>query len=70
MNKQLKTAIDMIAQGYDLHLVLDISGVDPDLLMDVLVSMLAEPEHIEVKVVETLQQFNSDSIGMFRVNMN
>lgn len=70
MNKQLKTAIDMIAQGYDLHLVLDISGVDPDLLMDVLVSMLAEPEYVEMKVVETLQQFNSDSIGMFRVNMN
>lgn len=70
MNKQLKTAIDMIAQGYDLHLVLDISGVDPDLLMDVLVSMLAEPEYVEVKVVETLQHFNSNSVGMFRVNMN
>lgn len=70
MNKQLKTAIDMIAQGYDLHLVLDISGVDPDLLMDTLVSMLAEPEYVEVKVVQTLQHFNSDSVGMFKVNMN
>ena len=70
MNKQLKTAIDMIAQGYDLHLVLDISGVDPDLLMDVLVSMLAEPEYVEVKVVEIMQHFHSDSVGMFKVNMN
>ena len=69
-NKQLRNAIDMIAQGYDLHLVLDISGVDPDLLMDVLVSMLAEPEYVEVKVVEIMQHFNSDSVGMFKVNMN
>ena len=67
MNKQLKTAIDMIVQGYDLNLVLDISGVEPELLMDALSSML---EGESVKVVEVIQHFNSESIGIFRVNMN
>lgn len=67
MNKQLKTAIDMIVQGYDLNLVLDISGVEPELLMDALSSML---EGESVKVVEVIQHFNSESIGMFRINMN
>jgi len=69
-NKQLKTAIDMIAQGYDLELVLDISGVDPDLLFDVLTDMLGEEPQQSVKVVQTLQHFDSKEIGMFKVNVN
>jgi hypothetical protein len=69
-NKQLRNAIDMIAQGYDLHLVLDITGVDPDLLLDVLTDMLGDEPQQSVKVVETLQHFNSESIGMFKVNIN
>lgn len=71
MNEQLKTALDMIAQGYDLDLVLDITGVEPDVLMDVLVNMLgAEMEPETMKVVQVLQHFNSDTIGLFKVNMN
>lgn len=71
MNNQLKTAIDMIAQGYDLNLVLNITGVEPEVLMDALVSMLGdglEPETMQV--VQVLQHFNSDTIGLFKVNMN
>jgi hypothetical protein len=69
MNKQLKAAIDMIAQGYDLNLVLNITQVDPELLMDVLTSMLGD-EQATVTVVQTLQHFDSKEIGMFKVNVN
>ena len=69
MNKQLKAAIDMIAQGYDLNLVLNITQVDPELLMDVLTSMLGD-EQASVTVVQTLQHFDSKEIGMFKVNVN
>ena len=72
MSNQLKTAIDMIAQGYDLELVLNITGVDPEALMDILVNMIGEEIHstAQVTVVQTLQHFNSDSIGLFKVNIN
>lgn len=71
MNEQLKTAIDMIAQGYDINLVLDVTGVCPDLLLDVLASMLGEePQSVSVTVTQTLQHFDSKSIGLFKVNVN
>lgn len=71
MNKQLKTAIDMIAQGYDINLVIDVTGVCPDILLDVLASMLSEePQPVSVTVVQTLQHFDSKSIGLFKVNVN
>lgn len=70
MNKQLKMALDMIAAGHCIEAVIDITGVSPELLYDVLTSMLGEETMIEVKVVEILQHFDSEAIGMFRVNMN
>jgi len=69
-NKQLRNAIDMIAQGYDLHLVLNVTGVDPDLLLDALTDMLGEEPLATVMVVQVLQHFDSESIGQFRVSMN
>jgi len=70
MNKQLRMAIEMIAAGHKLEAVIDITGVDPELLYDVLTSMLGEEQVIEVKLVETLQHFHSEAVGVFKVNMN
>jgi hypothetical protein len=63
-------AIEMIAAGHKLEAVIDITGVDPELLYDVLTSMLGEEQVIEVKLVETLQHFHSETVGIFKVNMN
>jgi hypothetical protein len=67
MNKQLRNAIEMIAAGYSVEVVLDITGVEPELLLDVLSSM-TEPQ--TANVVEVTEHFNTEAIGRFVVNVN
>lgn len=82
MNNNLRTAIEMISAGYTLEEVLDITGVNPQVLFDALINMLddvqtkefmlkmIEDEGIKHFVVETNEKYKTSTLGVIRVNMN
>ena len=48
MNDKMKTAIDMIAQGYNVEVVIDILDIDPEELFDILSEMLGDDKRVYV----------------------
>lgn len=66
MNKQLKMAIDMIVAGHNVETVIDITGISPELLFDVLSDMLDE-QPVKVTLVT---EWVETSIGSFELNLN
>ena len=65
----IQKALSMIAQGYSVELVMDILNLAPEELYDILIQVV-EQESKPVKVTQTLEEFRSDSIGTFLVNIN
>lgn len=68
MNDKMKTAIDMIAQGYNVEVVIDILDIDPEELFDILSEMLGNDKR--VYVTQTIEHFHSDMLGHFVMDLN
>ena len=64
-NKQI--ALEMIAAGYDVEMVMSITGFDPEELFEILNEVLGEGERIKVTLIT--QQFYTQ-IGVIEMNLN
>mgnify|MGYP003337349274 CR=1 FL=1 len=69
MKNKTQQALEMIASGYTVELVMDILNLEPEELYDILLQTM-EPVSEPVKVTQTLEEFRSYSIGTFLVNCN
>ncbi len=74
MKNKAHTALQMIAAGHPVETVMNIVGLEPEELMDILNEVLGvEPElepkkvHIVECVLETIE---SDMLGEFDINVN
>jgi hypothetical protein len=74
MKNKAHTALQMIAAGHPVETVMNIVGLEPDELLEILNEVLGlEPElepkkvHIVECVLETIE---SDMLGEFEVNAN
>ena len=66
MENKTHKALEMIASGYSVETVMDILGLEPEELRDILEDMIGQP----VDVTWATQFFYSIMIGEFEVNVN
>tara|TARA_R110000868_G_scaffold354399_1_gene615688 strand:+ start:771 stop:971 length:201 start_codon:yes stop_codon:yes gene_type:complete len=66
MENKTHKALEMIASGYSVETVMDILGLEPEELRDILEDMIGQP----IDVTWATQFFASESIGEFEVNVN
>ena len=70
MKNKTHTALEMIAAGHSVEMVMDITGLEPDEMLEILNGVLGE-EPRKVHVVEcVLQVMESEMLGEFDVNVN
>jgi hypothetical protein len=63
-------ALEMIAEGYPVEIVMDILGLEPDELLDIINEEIGDVPG-KVHVVEcVLQVMESEILGEFDVNVN
>lgn len=65
MKNAAQTALEMIAAGHSVEMVMEIVGLEPDEMLEIL------NEVLEVHVIEfVLQEIKSNMLGTFDVSMN
>lgn len=61
MKNKTHTALEMIAKGYPVEMVMEIVGLDPEEMLEILNKVLIE---------FVLQEIKSNMLGTFNVSMN
>ena len=65
MKNKTHTALEMIAEGHPVEMVMEIVGLDPEEMLEILNKVL------EVHIIEfVLQEIKSNILGTFNVSMN
>jgi len=71
MKNKAHTAIEMIIQGYPVETVMNITGLEPDEMMDILMDLESELRPRKVHVIElVLETIETDMLGEFDINVN
>lgn len=64
MKNKTHTALEMIAKGHPVEMVMEIVGLDPEEMLEILMEY-------EVHIIEfVLQEIKSEMLGTFDVSMN
>ena len=69
MKNKKETALKMIAAGYSVEEVMDIVGLEPEELYDILTEVLDSTSRV-VKLTGTFEHFDSVLAGHFEMNIN
>jgi len=65
--KAAQTALEMIAAGHSVEIVMDVTGLGPDELLAVLDGKLGIKAHI---IEHVLQVIETDTLGEIELNVN
>lgn len=70
MKNKTHTALEMIAKGHPVEMVMEIVGLEPDEMLEILKKVLGE-EPGKVHIIEfILQEIKSEMLGNFDVCVN
>ena len=67
MKNTAQTALEMIAAGHSVETVMNITGLEPDELMDILDKTLGIKAHV---IEHILQVIDTDTLGEIELNVN
>ena len=67
MKNTAQTALEMIAAGHSVETVMNITGLEPDELMDILDRTLGIKAHV---IEHILQVIDTDTLGEIELNVN
>ena len=67
MKNAAQTALEMIAAGHSVETVMNITGLEPDELMDILDKTLGIKAHV---IEHILQVIDTDTLGEIELNVN
>ena len=71
MKNKAHTAIEMIIQGYSVETVMNITGLEPDEMMEILMELESGISPRQVHVVEcVLEVIETEILGEFEINVN
>jgi hypothetical protein len=74
MKNKTRTALQMIAAGHPVETVMDIVGLEPDELLEILNEVLGLEQELEPKKVHivecVLETIESEMLGEFDLNVN
>ena len=65
--KAAQTALEMIAAGHSVETVMNITGLEPDELMEILDGELGIKAHV---IEHVLQVIETDTLGEIELNVN
>jgi hypothetical protein len=65
--KVAQTALEMIVAGYPIETVMNITGLEPDELLDILDRTLGVKAHV---IEHILQVIETDTLGEIELNIN
>ena len=65
--KTAQTALEMIAAGHSVEIVMVVTGLDPDELLAILDGELGIKTHV---VEYVLQEIETESLGIIELNVN
>lgn len=69
-NKKIQLALQMIAAGQDIELVMNITGFTPEQMYIILTEVVDEMNKIEIRTTMVVEEFTSSSLGKFVMNLN
>ena len=67
MKNTAQTALEMIAAGHSVETVMNVTGLEPDELMDILDRTLGIKAHV---IEHILQVIDTDTLGEIELNVN
>ena len=74
MKNKTHTAFEMIAKGHPVEMVMEIVGLDPEEMLEILNGALGEEPELELRKVHVvecvLQVMESEMLGEFDINVN